>query len=225
MSHLQTMSIWQTRRHWLTLGLRQRILRSIAGVMLVLGCWAARAGAQAVQLPSMHYFGMSVDALVPDRGSMSLGGVNSAASGANQFGGLPGSRSRGSATGASGATVSVQIHDLDAMDEALLAEAARRRAAKDRFLAPGLVADTSGPDASVAQLKQERAQPKPTPQQEALEYFNRGRAAQAAGKAGAAKIYFQMAARRATGDLKQLADAQLNALSAPKTAAASRAPR
>ena len=48
---------------------------------------------------------------------------------------------------------------------------------------------------------------------EADDYFARGQQAEADGKMAVAKIYYQMAARRATGDLKQQVLARLDAVS------------
>ncbi len=84
--------------------------------MLLIG--AADLAAQTVQLPSIHYFATNGSVLVPDQGAATLGGINSASSGQNQFGGLPGSRSRGSANGASGASVTAFVHDFEAWDRA-----------------------------------------------------------------------------------------------------------
>ncbi len=135
---------------------------------------AADLAAQAVQLPSYEFFGTSTTVVVPDRGAVSLGGVNGAASGMNQFGGLPGNRSRGTAGQASGASVTVQIHDFDSMDQALLAEAARRRngagMAQSGHRAEG---GSAGPAASVAELESRRRAERPDPQREAENYFAR----------------------------------------------------
>lgn len=55
---------------------------------------------------------------------------------------------------------------------------------------------------------------------EALDFFERGKKAQAAGKSGAARIYYQMAARRATGEMRQLVRARLEAIGRSQTASA-----
>jgi len=54
--------------------------------------------------------------------------------------------------------------------------------------------------------------------EEAAKFFERGQRAEAAGKSGVAKIYYQMAARRATGDLREQVAAKLEAIGRAKTA-------
>lgn len=54
---------------------------------------------------------------------------------------------------------------------------------------------------------------------EAQGFFQRGQEAEAAGKPGVAKIFYQMAARRATGDLQKQVAARLDALSRGATQA------
>jgi len=46
-------------------------------------------------------------------------------------------------------------------------------------------------------------------------YFERGRTAEESGRTGAARVYYKMAARRASGDLKQQVEARLRALDSP----------
>ncbi len=59
---------------------------------------------------------------------------------------------------------------------------------------------------------------------EADSFFARGQQAEADGKPNVAKIYYQMAARRATGDLKQQVQARLEAVSGRTTALAKNTP-
>lgn len=92
----------------------------------------------AVQLPTFEQFSVSTTVVVPDRGSLYLGGVNRSnlgrsSLGQSQFGrGLPGlgNRSFGRSSAASGLSISATIIDHDEIDRALLAEAARRRGAR-----------------------------------------------------------------------------------------------
>lgn len=49
-------------------------------------------------------------------------------------------------------------------------------------------------------------------------YWERGQSAERAGNLGAARVYYQMAARRATGDLKRRAMERLTALKGPSAA-------
>ena len=84
----------------------------------------------SVQLPTIERFGVSTTVVVPDGGSVSLGGVNRGYYSGTQFGvplGGPGSRGLGRGLSSAGVGVSATIIDHDKIDQALLAEAARRR--------------------------------------------------------------------------------------------------
>lgn len=86
-----------------------------------------------VQLPTFEQFGVSTTVVVPDRGSLFLGGVNGSSRGGSRFGpGLPGlgNRATGRAIDAGGMSISATIIDHSEIDRALLAEAARRRGDK-----------------------------------------------------------------------------------------------
>ena len=78
-------------------------------------------GATAVQLPTFGTFGTSTSVSVPDQGSTSLGGVDSAADGQNQAG-LPGLRNSaiGSSRSAANTQVHAAVHDFQKADAALL---------------------------------------------------------------------------------------------------------
>lgn len=65
---------------------------------------------------------------------------------------------------------------------------------------------------SVAQIRREQQAAEQAQQQEAIQHFERGRVALADGKPGVARVYYQMALRRATGDLKQQVQDELNRL-------------
>ena len=84
--------------------------------------------ATTVQLPTFNFFTINTSVLVPDRGSASLGGVGRG-SAATRTNGGPGfsNRTGGSVNGTSGMSVGVQVHDLAAMDKALLDEARAAR--------------------------------------------------------------------------------------------------
>lgn len=90
--------------------------------------WAATASAQSivVQQPVVDVFSVGTVVTVPDRGSITLGGISSARDARTWNGfGLPGS-SLGLERSHSSVSASVSIHDFAAMDEALLREAAAR---------------------------------------------------------------------------------------------------
>lgn len=68
---------------------------------------------------------------------------------------------------------------------------------------------------SVAQARRLRAAELAAVQQEAEAFFERGLGAQAAGKANVARLYYQRAARHATGPLREQILARLSAAQAP----------
>lgn len=195
--------------------------------------FAQRRPATSVQLPTLSYFGVGTSVLVPDRGNAYLGGVNRARSGASQFGAplMPlSNRARSHSVGATGARVSVYVHDFRAMDEALLGGTpsglqARRGELLPRRNEPRDIADDAPelrPVPSLADLQQRRREAEQTRAGEALVFFERGQKAEAAGKANVAKIYYQMVARRATGPLKEESLARLEAIRGNQDAVAAK---
>jgi hypothetical protein len=86
--------------------------------------------ATTVQLPTFNFFTISTSVMVPDRGGAYLGGVGRAGT-SSRTNGLPGlsNRAGGSIAGSSSMSVHVQVHDLAAMDKALLEEARAAREA------------------------------------------------------------------------------------------------
>jgi hypothetical protein len=155
--------------------------------------------------------------------------------------------SLGGSRGTSGAYVSATIHDMHEMDEWLLGQPAThygvptfalprpligrkalefdnrdRAVATMDFGAAWTVLPTAGvgdaPTAKIEQIRAERQQQREARQTEAEDLFERGRKAEDAGKKGVARIYYQMAARRAAGELKARAVARLAAVTAPAAA-------
>jgi len=206
----------------------------------------AQWGATTVQLPTFSSFSASTTVTVPDQGMAYLGGVNRAAEGRNEFGVplLPFRPFRnvgiGREVSGSGMWVGVTIHDFDAMDRYLLSQptafsqslgdrrsqvAGLARTLQPRdpgYGASWRVATSSGtgspPAMSVAQAQAERQRQQATRVDEAADFFQRGQAAEAVGKTGVAKIYYQMAARRATGELKEQVAARLETIGRGQTA-------
>ena len=97
---------------------------------------------QFVQLPTFRQFNVNTTVVVPDGGSVSLGGVNTSRSGmvTNSIPGLGRlpvanrlfqNRSIGRQSGSSHATISARIIDLREMDEAILRQAAFLRESKN----------------------------------------------------------------------------------------------
>ena len=143
---------------------------------------------------------------------------------------------------AAGMSVSVYIIDHGEMDRALLAEAARRRGAAfdvlgrpvgpaprtslaggrsvRRYYGPGYVprrpapskrSDTSRPSAPIAEHRGP-LDSVTTDAELAAVHLSKGRKAQAAGKLRVAKLYFQMASRRGSEAVRQIALARLDAI-------------
>lgn len=205
--------------------------------------FAQRPGA-AVQLPTFSYFSTGTTVTVPDRGRAYLGGVSRAATGRNEFGlpMLPLRPFRNSGIGremsASGVHVTATIHDFEAIDQYLLSQptafsrslgSGRPRTALAAGRRPRAGNPTYGASwnksavaqaarhsaASVAEARAARVRQQRQRGAEAAEFFRQGRKAEAAGKMGAARIFYQMAARRATGELKQQVAHRLAAVARP----------
>lgn len=141
--------------------------------------------------------------------------------------------------------VTAYIHDFDAMEEALLggqyssfsstsssplrrlndppvAIAARAIQPRAGDLAGNWLPKSSEkeepvPEVEVAQEQARRAALLQTRAAEAQDLFDRGEQAEAAGKANVAKLYYQMAAKRSSGELKQQALARLETLGGGRT--------
>jgi hypothetical protein len=192
------------------------------------GAWA-----QAVQLPSFHYFTVSTTVSVPDRGAAYLGGVRRAASGragrgvpllgrAPGLGRLGRSDAIGSSIGASDVSVSATIIDHRELDEAVLAEAGKRRGGDAIASAPEAEREAgaldhagvlrAAPVASVADLRRQNAEQDEAQRQEALALVAKARQAEAAGKPGVAQVYYAMAARRGDDELRRRITERVSAL-------------
>lgn len=112
-------------------------------MIVTCGCLVEYASAQqaprtTIQLPAFSFFSGATTVNVPDRGSVLLGSVKRSATGSVSrgvplLGNLPvagrafGNRAFGTSQSASTLSANVQIHDLEAMDRALLEEARRDR--------------------------------------------------------------------------------------------------
>jgi hypothetical protein len=202
----------------------------------------AQAPGSAVQLPTYSTFGANTTVTVPDRGSAFLGGVSRAATGRNELGVplLPfrpfTNRGIGMERSAANMQVTAYIHDFDAMDEYLLSQPTRRfphgvqprtvygarprtNSVVRRAPPKSEPAARSGPAAmSVAELRAKHLREQQTRTNDAVNFFERGKKAEAAGKLNVARIYYQMAARRATGDLKSQVAARLELIDGARLA-------
>jgi hypothetical protein len=157
-------------------------------------------------------------------------------------------RSFGQEMSASNVWAHVTIHDFDAMDQAILnspspndfagtstsrwntnfdvpavprAVSAFRPDAVD--LAGSWRAERPVPATNVAAEEADRDARRATRSSEADNYFAHAQKAEADGKPNVAKIYYQMAMRRASGDFKQQVQARLDALNGRSSAVANNA--
>jgi hypothetical protein len=202
------------------------ILRGTAmGAILVFAAAATAAPPRVgtvVQLPTFNYFTVVTTVEVPDSGGGSLGGIGSADSGRIERG-IPGLGFRpftntdsGLARNGGNASVQAEIQGLDAMDRALLGNDANPTAGKALRNSSPLAADSAGSQSIAAlrrQQSEESSAAQAQSQQEAQRLFDQASELQAGGKPGVAKVYYRMAARRATGSLRDRAIAALRELS------------
>jgi hypothetical protein len=189
-------------------------------------CAATSARAQApavVQLPSFSSFSVDTSVSAPDRGSVSLGGVGRSSTGSTAFGpGIgPGNRSFGRSTSSSNTSVRATIHDLDALDRATLDRANANRTANKpsggtdharRLAAARQSSAGQVPAGSVADARRQRAAEVVSEQAETNANLKRAREAAAAGKTSVAAMFYKLAAKHASGDLKSQVEKEAAAL-------------
>lgn len=178
-----------------------------------------------VQLPSFSSFGASTTVSAPDRGRASLGGVGRSSSGSTAFGPSlgPSSRSFGRQTSATNVDVQTRIHDLNAMDQQVLEQAAKNRNSAGRKSSPQSMGAYSSstssadqpPPGSVAEARRQHAAEVESQQRQAADYARQAKKAAARGKPQVAKVLYQMAERRAKGELKAEIRKELAALKSP----------
>jgi hypothetical protein len=149
-----------------------------------------------VQQPVVGVTSVNTTVSVPDRGRVFLGGVNSAQSGRSQSGPFRSGPTVGSSRQATSISATVYIHDLQAMDEALLNSGpsdSEGDRSSVRMSARRADAHELTPEAPVS------------PAGKIAKFEQLARKAVAAGKFGVAKLYWQMAARYGS----KLAEARL----------------
>ena len=158
-------------------------LKIAVGTLILAG--QSAIAQQTIQQPVVGVTSVNTTVSVPNRGSTFLGGVSSAQSGRSQYGPLPTGPANGYSRQATSMSVSVYIHDLQAMDEALLNSAS----------APS---DARRPRTGMASMNAVRETEKEvvvTPAEKALKSEQLARKAEQAGKAGVAKLHWQMAVK------------------------------
>lgn len=201
----------------------------------------SNGAAQTVQLPEFRFTTVQTTVSVPNRGGVSLGGISSSSSGRTAngvpilgklpgVGGLFGNRAIGRSDSAGSFSVHATIIDLKEMDEAILAGAAGRarrvvegpspaeikagylsRHVGHRPAAP-LQPAPAAPALSLAEIERDNAAAAQQRTGEAWQFFQKGKLAEEAGKANVARIYYQMAGRRADAELKEEIAARLDAI-------------
>jgi len=227
----------------------QYTLLVMALVGMIAGTAFAQQG-QAVQLPTFSMFTVNTTVSVPDRGTTYLGGIKRLSEGRNEFGvpmlgKLPVANrlfkntaiGRETSAGNMHVTARIIIPEEEEAKLGILpstgslsninmprgqaAILARQILPRDpRRGSSWTVERKPQPAMSLAEAQSQRAAQKETRSDEASEFFARGQKAEAEGKANVAKIYYQMAARRATGPLKDRALAKLDAIGRAQTGSA-----
>lgn len=167
------------------------MLRGLTLVLTILVAQTVQAQNIAVQQPVLQDFSVDTTVTVPDRGTALLGSVRSGAAGRTSYGFGPfrNGNSRGYNLSGSSVTSSVSIHDLRAMDEALLATAEPSTTAVHRWeaaLARRHAADRATEPA--------RASPEQDLDKR-LKFERLARAAEASRKMSLAMAYWKAAAK------------------------------
>ena len=114
---------------------RHRINWLVVPATCLLGPLVASAQI-TVQQPVQHVFSVGTTVSVPDRGSISLGGVGRAATGWSRYGPFGFGSSVGQERGHVGASAHVWIHDFDEADRRLLGTSEPRRRVTSQRLNP-----------------------------------------------------------------------------------------
>jgi hypothetical protein len=190
-------------------------LRSFWLSLALVGCWSSLAGAQAVQLPSFSFFGVDTSVMAPDRGSAYIGGVRRVSSGSTAFGpGLGPRRAIGSSTSASQLRAKATIHDFAAHDEAHN-EALLGNLQSSPDTAPARGDESSAaraPRGSLAEARRQYAAELAANDEAAQDTLAKARKSASDGKLGAARIFYKMAARDASADLRRKIEREIDAL-------------
>jgi hypothetical protein len=196
------------------------MLRATIFITAVCCCLHSQLMAQTVQLPSFRFFGVSTTVLVPDRGAAVLGGNSTAYSGSQSrglplLGGAgPLGQSRGIAQGGTTGQMSVtaQIHDLEAMDTAVLGMPVaqfRQQVAGQAPITPRAESTRLAGSTALPAAQQQAKD-----QQLAREHFDLAREAYQNGKIKMAQSFLKIALQHDQGELCErilYAQARLNA--------------
>jgi hypothetical protein len=163
---------------------------AITGLIL-LSAPMALAQQMTVQQPVVNTFGGATTVSVPDRGSTFLGGVNSARSGRITTGPIRSGTAMGLERTGTSMSAHVYIHDLQAMDEAILAQG---RSSADDDIAPYAARLTARRQIGTEPAIAKSATPVDRTAQ-AARSEQLARDAEANGKPAVARLHWQMAAK------------------------------
>lgn len=159
-------------------------MRSLIVAVVVLSqSVSVQAQQVAVQQPVVATNSVRTTVSVPDRGSALLGGVSSAQSARSSYGPLRSGTSTGLSRSASSMSTSVYIHDLRAMDEALL-NSVPDSPSPSAIRGPSRMSSGEAASGEVA-----------SPAEKATKFERLAKQAEAAEKSGLAKLYWQAAAK------------------------------
>lgn len=191
--------------------------KRIASALCLTAIFAGTAHSQVVQLPSVRNFSYSGGAWVPDSGSASLAGNYSARSGSVSSGWGPyGTRASGSSFGTSNSSASVQIIDLQALDNAILSSNVanpnahvRTASTTGRSLVGVSTPTGTAPRTDPGKWQRVLAGGQPTvPVHTSLAeadirfYLKMGQEAEAANRVMAARVYYRMAVEAMTPEMQ-----------------------
>jgi hypothetical protein len=174
-----------------------------------------------LQLPNFTVFGVNTTVLAPDSGPSPLARQRQARYSRAMYGPLNPQRAIGAQRGAAMAAATAQIHDARADDEAILRAARARRTNWMRGSTTQLDRSSGSSGLalrSIAEIERDRARQATAEAHEAASLLDQARAARAAGKSGVAAIYYNMAAKKAGGKLKQEIDREAQELQAGRVA-------
>lgn len=160
-----------------------------------------------IQLPNFSTFGVNTTVLVPDSGPSPYAAQRQAFYSRVMYGRMNPQRATAAQRSAAIASVTAQVHDQRQADETILQAVRSRRANWVRGSTPARsarVPQAADPQLlSVAEIERRQRRQSAAGNREAAQLLEKARQAQDAGKTSVAAIYYDMAARRATGELAE----------------------
>jgi hypothetical protein len=195
----------------------QRLGRAaVVGGLAMLLAGALPCPAQVVQLPTFEFFGVSTTVMVPDRGGLTAAGVARGRS-TSHIRGIPvgpAANDLFAAREASGLGVTATVHDLAELDRQILASAPRASAPRVRLAGAEkesvtrvAIAEQKNPSSanrpaqSLTSIRANRSKEGEAKNALARNYLQQAENARDDGGAALARMYYQMAVRRASGEL------------------------